>query len=99
MKIVTATDWHDGQFAHEGYAWFSLCLSGKSVIAEIVRWVSPKGVTHRVTCGKKDGGLRFANPPYAAFPTPLAEVATAARYTAPGPAPRALDPWLSTSPC
>jgi hypothetical protein len=26
-----ATDWHDGQFAHDGYAQFSLGLSGKSV--------------------------------------------------------------------
>jgi hypothetical protein len=28
-----ATEWHDGQFAHDTHAPFSLGLSGKSVIA------------------------------------------------------------------
>jgi hypothetical protein len=34
-KIGTATEWHDGQFAHDTHAPISLGLSGKSVIAEI----------------------------------------------------------------
>jgi hypothetical protein len=33
MKIVTATDWHDGQFTHGGMCIFALAASGKSVIA------------------------------------------------------------------
>jgi hypothetical protein len=32
-KIGTATEWHDGQFAHDGHAQFSPGLSGKSVLA------------------------------------------------------------------
>jgi hypothetical protein len=31
QRRAHAADWHDGQFAHDTHARFSLCLSGKSV--------------------------------------------------------------------
>ena len=36
-KIVTAADWHDGQFVHGAYARLSLGASSKSVIALVSR--------------------------------------------------------------
>jgi hypothetical protein len=40
-KIGTATDWHDGQFAHDTHAQFPLGLSGKSVIAHLTTDAAP----------------------------------------------------------
>jgi len=50
-EIGTATEWHDGQFAHDTHAPISLGLSGKSV-------PTPMTAPHRSGCALAQSGLK-----------------------------------------